>query len=578
MKSTWQNFIDRHLVSLRGVVGILVVLNLALNGVSATAAAQYTSDSRSIAWLPVCPEFGLPVPDELLSRTQCGIVTAPLDHLDQSKGSTTFGIILVHAKKEREGAIFANPGGPGLPAGMFTLAIADMWDKYNPVAPGGTAYQKLSEHYDLIGISPRGTGGFGAEHLTCSSAEIIHPENDITDDRSEKNVKAIRENAATVARGCLAQERVPYFNTDQTVRDFELVRSELLGAEEFNYFGVSYGTWLGAWYGSLFPERVGRMVLDSNMNWISTFTVNSLSQPPSRDAIFDHFVADYAAARPEVYGMGSNAKSIRQSFIDLSPIFRPMVRPSFNTPEVLMSARIVDGWLKENPKLSEEELQRLVDQYTFSHDQIVNETAKFWARSHSENFFLPPPPPYDIKPGPLYVNYATSIAVECNDTVGSDGAFWTAKENEYARKFPIGGSNMYARYCADWVVQRPVRPSVEQLAKVPSLMMVQAEFDPATPAVGAYEAFAKVKNANMIFLEGVSVHGVSTYGLYPCINQYVASYLAYGIKPHKREIVCPKPDEKRENKYIMYREPEKIKKIVEFLQDAEKNPQKYYLN
>ena len=36
----------------------------------------------------------------------------------------------------------------------------------------------------------------------------------------------------------------------------------LPGDERLNYIGYSYGTWLGTWYASLFPERVGRMLLD----------------------------------------------------------------------------------------------------------------------------------------------------------------------------------------------------------------------------------------------------------------------------------------------------------------------------
>ena len=35
-----------------------------------------------------------------------------------------------------------------------------------------------------------------------------------------------------------------------------------LGHEQLDYFGASYGTKLGATYAELFPEQVGRFVLD----------------------------------------------------------------------------------------------------------------------------------------------------------------------------------------------------------------------------------------------------------------------------------------------------------------------------
>src|SRR5690606_792114 len=50
--------------------------------------------------------------------------------------------------------------------------------------------------------------------------------------------------------------------------DMELLRT-LLGDDSLHYLGYSYGTVLGATYATLFPERVGRLVLDSaiSANW-----------------------------------------------------------------------------------------------------------------------------------------------------------------------------------------------------------------------------------------------------------------------------------------------------------------------
>ena len=45
-----------------------------------------------------------------------------------------------------------------------------------------------------------------------------------------------------------------------------------MGVRRLNYFGVSYGTLLGATYANMFPNRVGAMVLDGNINpaaWVS---------------------------------------------------------------------------------------------------------------------------------------------------------------------------------------------------------------------------------------------------------------------------------------------------------------------
>jgi len=52
-----------------------------------------------------------------------------------------------------------------------------------------------------------------------------------------------------------------HLNTPNVVRDFDLVR-KLSGYETFDFWGFSYGTMIGTMYAHMFPERVGKIVLD----------------------------------------------------------------------------------------------------------------------------------------------------------------------------------------------------------------------------------------------------------------------------------------------------------------------------
>ena len=54
---------------------------------------------------------------------------------------------------------------------------------------------------------------------------------------------------------------LPFITTENSARDMDLLRA-VLGDKELNYLGYSYGTFLGATYAKLYPERVGRLVLD----------------------------------------------------------------------------------------------------------------------------------------------------------------------------------------------------------------------------------------------------------------------------------------------------------------------------
>ena len=52
-----------------------------------------------------------------------------------------------------------------------------------------------------------------------------------------------------------------HVSTADAAKDMDVLRAALDDGQ-LNYLGKSYGTFLGATYADLFPERVGRFVLD----------------------------------------------------------------------------------------------------------------------------------------------------------------------------------------------------------------------------------------------------------------------------------------------------------------------------
>ena len=69
----------------------------------------------------------------------------------------------------------------------------------------------------------------------------------------------------TLQAGCQANTPaavLAHVNTESAARDMDVLR-DALGEQVLNYYGASYGTWLGAVYSTLFPNRIRAFVLDS---------------------------------------------------------------------------------------------------------------------------------------------------------------------------------------------------------------------------------------------------------------------------------------------------------------------------
>ncbi|MGU8077246.1 alpha/beta fold hydrolase [Burkholderia pyrrocinia] len=512
--------------------------------IDSNQSATETGDHQlelGIKWLPMCERLPVGLDAEVVARTQCGIVTVPLDHLNPSLGTLSLDITRIVARQpqKHEGAIFTNPGGPGSDfSDVFAVNLALMWKRYID-KPEGETYRHLTDSYDVIGITPRGMGSTTDSQLVCQSDEQIIAQNDITEDRTPTNLAAIHHNAGALARSCSTQRLAPYINTDQTARDMEFVRAQL-NESKLNYLGTSYGTWLGAWYAGLFPKQVGRMVLDSNVDWTSPFQNASLSLAPEKERIFGRFIAEHAANSPQKYQMGNDPKAIRDIFLQLLPKVRAALRSDndyYRSPEYLMAAHTLSDWLRVSPNIGDAALREKAQAHRFSPDTEVNVSAK---RAFMTLLAVTsqPAPWNDIPLGLLKLTPAISVrtTILCNDSPSSDETFWTGKENQYATQYPVGGSNFHARHCAQWPGKQQSGVPLRNLTQVDSIVMVQAEYDDQTPKTGAFNAFSSLPNTHMVLLKDAYRHNVfSSLNLDPgaCVNRNVGEYLAYGRKPER---------------------------------------------
>lgn len=187
------------------------------------------------------------------ARFDCADVTAPLDWENPAEGEITLAIVRHQATAEFQGSLLINPGGPG---GSGFDFVADSLE----YAVGAD----LIERFDVIGFDPRGVGRSTA--VSCLDAEAMDEYNYgvVEGERgsAEWEAELVERNKA-YADACEANSDgiLPHITTVNAARDMDLLRG-VLGDKTLNYIGYSYGTFLGATYAELYPDRAQRLVLD----------------------------------------------------------------------------------------------------------------------------------------------------------------------------------------------------------------------------------------------------------------------------------------------------------------------------
>ncbi|NUR79029.1 MAG: alpha/beta fold hydrolase [Dermatophilaceae bacterium] len=183
----------------------------------------------------------------------CGTVRVPVDYGTPAGAVTTIALKRLRAAspEKRIGSLFINPGGPGGSGIDFADEAPDFFG------------DDVLDRYDVVGFDPRGMGESDpVECFTDAELDAMYAADPTPDTDAEK--AAARLAPAQQMRRCLARggALAAHMGTEAVARDLDVLRSAV-GDERLNYYGVSYGTMIGAIYADFFTSRVGLMVLDS---------------------------------------------------------------------------------------------------------------------------------------------------------------------------------------------------------------------------------------------------------------------------------------------------------------------------
>ncbi|KAL0067808.1 hypothetical protein AAF712_005248 [Marasmius tenuissimus] len=211
--------------------------------------------------VPMCAASGTPPAFEsvrLCVLSYFGHTKVPLDYDNPDRDSAVIALIRLPAEVSSDsedylGPILFNPGGPG-GSGVDTALNSGM-----------LLQSVLGPQFDLVSFDPRGVQrSTPSASIYKTQAERVLTHHVATElNHSTETVESFWgynkiTGALALQRG---KEYLPHINTDHSARDM-LKIVEAYGEEKLQYWGFSYGSILGSTFASMFPDKVGRLVID----------------------------------------------------------------------------------------------------------------------------------------------------------------------------------------------------------------------------------------------------------------------------------------------------------------------------
>jgi pimeloyl-ACP methyl ester carboxylesterase len=443
---------------------------------------------------------------------ECTTMTAPLDYAKPGAGDVKLAVARKKATGpgKRLGSLLVNPGGPGGSAIGYLQSYAAL--SY-PAA--------VRARYDMVAVDPRGVAR--SEPVECLDGKRMdaYTQTDVTpDDQAETN--ELSAAFKKFAAGCEAKsgEVLPHVSTVEAARDMDILRSAL-GDDKLTYVGASYGTLLGATYAGLYPNRVGRLVLDGAMDPSLPAREMNRDQTAGFETAFQSFAKDCVRRSDCPLGTGSAADAgnrLKSFFtaLDRTPI--PTGDPAGRKlGEALATTGVIAAMYDEGQWA---QLRSALSSAIKNKDG-----AGLLALSDSY---------YERDGDGTYANLmAANAAVNCLDLPPSFKSSDDVKAAlpSFEQASPVFGDGLAwsALNCTYWPVKATGEAHRIEAKGAAPIVVVGTTRDPATPYRWAQSLAGQLDSGTLLTYEG---DGHTAYGRgSACIDSAINAYLLDGTPP-----------------------------------------------
>lgn len=433
---------------------------------------------------------------------ECANLKVPRIYAEPNSGDVTIAVIRLRTKNPR-GSLVLNPGGPGGSGIDYARAATYV------------TTDAVRKHFDIVGFDPRGVGQ--SDPIDCLNdkqtdtyiAADGSPDSQAEVDETIQILQVFAEGCATISPDLYA-----YVDTVSAARDVDILR-EALGDEKLNWLGKSYGTFLGATYASLFPNNVGRMLLDGAIDPLLTNEQLSKGQALGFEDALDRFLAD--CPRHEDCPLDPNPKVARQQI-------ERMLTDLDANPAQLEDGRLftqaygvtgVVGSLYDKAYSWPEFRLSLADALNGNFEMLAQSVDFYTGRSEDGT----------------YSDNSNDViaAVNCLDRPDRASVERTeALASEWSKQAPIFGAYLAWSNvgCTYWKAPATGKPEQITAAGSSKILVVGTTHDPATPYVWAQALADMLSSSALLTLDGDG-HTAYMQGS-QCIDDAVDSYLLSG--------------------------------------------------
>lgn len=448
-------------------------------------------------------------------NTECALIAVPLDYENPQDGSIEISVMKARATGDAKGSLFVNPGGPGGSGKDMAESAAFYFSS------------DLRENYDIIGFDPRGVGDSAPVECLPDDqlGDLLDKSYPDTDEAEQESLRDTR----IIIEGCQrgSGDIIPFVSTKSAARDMDVMRAAI-GEAQFDYLGFSYGTHLGGQYAELFPDKVGRMVLDGAVDPAVSSLDSSYFQAVGFEQALDAYLA-YCLEGSDCPLDGDSvdeAKTHLQEVIEATadnPIPTAVGDRQVN-PAIFYTGIATTLYSDETWSYLTEALVQAIENedgtflLTFNDLMIGRDT---FSGEFSDNSL-------EARWAINCIDFPSNIdedAIEAND----------ARLHEDAPTFAPyfeGGSTL----CAEWPYTADEVPGPFVAAGSNPIIVIGTTGDPATPYQSSVNLAEQLDNGSLITWEG---EGHTAYGSAgSCVDDAVDNYFINGEVPEDG-LTCP---------------------------------------